>query len=697
MRTRLPRSAPPVHAPLLAVLLLALGAITVMSPPAPSGAGPTGAGAAPPVPDPVPVAVPAKQRIPVRRAGPPTGPAARGDRVALRQLVVATGQDDFGLAAWRSVLDAIGTPYDVLVAGAEPLTADRLVGADGVGRYSAVLLTSGALLRPDADGAYTSALDDGQWQVLQDYERAYRVRQAALNTHPGTYPDDLCLRSGSEGAVSGAPVPLSLTPAGRRVFDHLRPEASVPLTNAYLYRTLVADGCGAEPLLSVEDRVAAVTSRAPDGRERLALTFSLSPGSTAELLLGHAVVRWANRGVLLGERRHWFNVDVDDWFNVTQRLRPDGTAELYRLGAGDAVAVDAQQRGLRERHPVAAGFTLNLPYNGGRFDAAAQATCAGTGGGDALSGCSKALVDRFRWINHTVNHPQMNDTPYDTSRNEITDNLRIAAAAGLPVPAAVLKTPEYSGLGVFDPAAGSSGPPTDFGLARSNQALLDAAHDVGVRYLHGNMSFEGHRPTCFNCGVHHPLRREVLVVPDWPTSIAFEATEPAEQVALYNHERGTGLTYEQVVAAEAAVALQHLLGGSVYAHTLHQGNLREYQPGRSLAFDWAEAVVAAYDALCAVPLENPDWLTLAHYVEARTAHFAELAEHRDAVWDRATGAVTYPAARDGALFVTGVETREATGADQGSPDEAEVYGSDQVSRIGLTAGEQVVLTASPRP
>src|SRR5438067_170656 len=82
----------------------------------------------------------------------PKGTAAHGERVALRQLVIATDTDDFQLPAWERILDHIGTPYDVLFAKRIRLNSDRLVRADGVGRYNAVLLTSAALLFPTTSG-----------------------------------------------------------------------------------------------------------------------------------------------------------------------------------------------------------------------------------------------------------------------------------------------------------------------------------------------------------------------------------------------------------------------------------------------------------------------------------------------------------------------------------------------------------------
>src|SRR5690606_2334384 len=128
-------------------------------------------------------------------------------------------------------------------------------------------------------------------------------------------------------------------------------------------------------------------------------------------------------------------------------------------------------------------------------------------------------------------------------------------------------------------------PPTDFGLEQSNPNLLQAAKDLGVKYLHGNMSFESHKPDCFNCGIVHPLEPSILVVPDWPTNVGYHTTTPAEQTYLFNSLYGPNgafpffdhdLTYEEIVDYESDVALSHVLDGSAYTHTLHVGNLHQY-------------------------------------------------------------------------------------------------------------------------
>lgn len=223
-----------------------------------------------------------------------------------------------------------------------------------------------------------------------------------------------------------------------------------------------------------------------------------------------------------------------------------------------------------------------------------------------------------------------------------------------------------------------------------------------MRYLHGNMSFPSHRPSCSNCGTALPQQPGLTIVPDWPTNISFEATTPDEATADYNATYGTkgtspekiggDLDYAGVTAAEADIALSHVTSGSAYVHTLYQGNLHEYAPGRSLTFDWLDAVLTRYDAYYSVAPENPDWPTLAAYVTDRTSHFAGLAAGDDAVWDRSANTPAFTPAVDGTLFVTGLATSGNGAPSDARADLAEKYGSDTISRVRLAGGQPVAYT-----
>jgi hypothetical protein len=619
------------------------------------------------------------------------------EKVGLRALVIGVDSADFGVPTWRAALDRVGAAYDVLLSRDTPLTIDTLVRPDGAGRYNAILLTNASLLHADGAGGFVSGLDGTEWNVLWAYERDFAVRQVALYASHGTFPEDYCLRPVSEGGVGDTPLNARLTTAGAPVFDYLRATANVPIVQSYVYRTSVQAGCAATPVLTAGADVIGVTSTSTDGRQRLALTFTSNVNLLQSDLLTYGLLRWATRGLFLGEHRHFLQVDVDDWFNNSDHYFPDGHIESdpgYQVAAREMVTLTAQLLAIRLLYPQASAFAPSLAYNGGGADLTAGSLCS-LGGPAQLTATSRCLRNSYRWINHTVEHPELNATDYATTRAEIAENLTIASTLGLPVNGTVLKTPEYSGLGVYNPDPNNDvDPPTDFGLNASNPNLLQAAKDLGVRYVHGNMSFASHVPSCFNCAVVHPMEPAVLLVPDWPTNIAYHTTTPAEQTAFYNSLYGPGgrfpffpanVTYDQMVNFETDIALRHLSSGSAYTHTFHIANVRDYSNGRTLLTDWLTRLLAKYTALYRVPLLSPAWPALGGYAAARTGHFAGLAAGADAVYDRVANTVTVTAPSSATVTVNGARTAGFS-----------TYGSDVSAPITVSPGVPVIFTPTVR-
>jgi hypothetical protein len=635
------------------------------------------------------------------------------NQVGVRALVIAVDSSDFGIATWTSMLDRVGAAYDVLDARTTPLTNSTLVNADGTGRYNAILLTSNSLLYQDSTGAYVSALSGDQWNLLWAYERTYAVRQATLYNSYGTFPEDYCLRAGSEGGTGASTQMATLTAAatGTGPFSDLKPGAQIPITQSYVYDDTLAAGCSATPMLTSGTSTLGVLTTSADGRQRLTLTFTSNQYLLQADLLTYAMFRWASRGLFFGELRHSLNVDVDDWFNTSDEYQTNGTLTTWQMTAHDAYNASLLQASLRTLYPLASQFTFGMAFNGSDADLNAGSNCSPNGGVNQLTATTRCLRNTFRWINHTYDHVDMDFTDYPTDVSEITQNFQVASQLGLPTPANVVKTGGYSGLGVYNPNPNDSvDPPTDFGLTASKPALIQAARDNGVQYLHGNMSFGSHAAAvagCFNCGFWLGLSSDnsqvlypttspaVTVVPDFPTNIWYFSTTPDEETYFYNQYYGPGgkfpaftanQTYSQVIGNETAQAINQIATGYIYTHTFHIGNLRDYGSGQTLLGDWANAVMSRYSSYYAVPLLCQGWPALATYASDRMAHYAELHAGVSAVYDRGADTVTVTSPAAGSLTVSG----------DGGAGSA-TYGSEVSATITLAANTPVTFTPSLLP
>jgi len=754
-------------APLLALLVLLLSGCSLQK--NNSGQVSDGSAQTPSMPrfEGAPVALPLQQpdaNRPLPRVQIPSSSRPRpgsvqtqglpANRVALRILVIGPTPEDPGLQAWRALLDQLGANYEVLIASTQALTPSVLEDSAG-GRFQAVLLASNNLALRSITGGFASAFDADEWNRLWDYQRRYAVRLVSLYTFPGTgdpvfnyaEPEDYCMRAvrpaGDEGMRTDnpatnppgdpplyPPVRMTLTPEGRGVFSYLNPSAEILIQNAYLYPARLATpeespGCSAQPLLQDSSgNVLGVLSRSSDGRERIALTFASNPYLLHTQLLGYGLVRWATRGLFIGERRHILAVDVDDWGLESdwwdEALQPGDPlryrSEPFRISAQDAWSVYQQQRRLNASYPLSNGFMLNLAFNGRGVNIGVAASCnPGVSSGDPLSSLTKCLASRMRWVNHTRDHPSMDSiTDPAALRFQIAENTRLANQMGLWYSPKTLKTGELSGLGwyrspapapVVPPALpsdcpavsgptgpGADEPRKDFGLICANQAMLDRAVELGIRYIHGNYSVGSHKPPCPICGV--ALRPNLLMIPVWPTNIAYTVTTPAEAASFYNYIYAPGgrfpywpraLTYEEILEQETNLALYHLQT-SASSHYFHQANLREYAPGRSLVFDYLERLMQKYTSYYSIPVLNPSWDEIGAYVAERTEHTGLLRAGVTAFWDRGQNLVTISAsaATSGVLFFTG--------AAQGV---SWVYGGDTVSKVSLSAGQELRFSYYP--
>ena len=614
------------------------------------------------------------------------------NRVELQLLVVSATDDDPSLAALEALLKQLGTPFEVLIAKDEPLTAETLVAADGTGRFQGVLLATNSLAFNN-NGIWMSAFDADEWNLLWQYERDYGVRQVALYAYPGTFPEDYGLRFKRAESVQGTPYNLALTGAGQSLFSYLQPDATVALRHTYAYLSEVDPASRAVPLLEdAAGNVVAALSTSDDGRERVVLTTSHNPYLLHTHLLGYGLINWVTGGVFIGERHTYLNVDVDDWFQFSDRWNVEtNTVEesAFRISPEDAQAAKAQQAELRRRYPLAKNFTYVMAFNAAKADLSAPLSCdANVSSPDPLTSMTRCLASDFYWLNHTFTEQQMDFTDYRTSRQEIVKNNQAAKALNLgqTYKNASLLTGTHSGLGYHRVDAGpgdaGSGPYEDFGLGASNRALLSAASRAGVRYLGANHSLASQVAACETCGIRHPLEPKILLIPRYPTNVFYNITTPAEAVDEYNYIYGPNgtapywpkdLSYDEYLKVETDLALYHVLSFSPYPHFFHQANLYEYAADKSLLYDWLETLVARYSELYKVPLVSLPWHETGKQLERRTSFFAAGAS---GVWDRTAGTVTLRSANGGEVFATGV-----------SFGQRESYGGQTISRRTFKPGE----------
>jgi hypothetical protein len=298
--------------------------------------------------------------------------------------------------------------------------------------------------------------------------------------------------------------------------------------------------------------------------------------------------------------------------------------------------------------------TLTITYPPGSFDELTTAIVQ-----------NKA---QFRFLNHTYTHRDLDagaGATHEIALGEIDQNRAVWSALGLPEKAEndpVLITGEHSGL---RNRMGNDDPSDDLDYpAGLNTALLQAAQDLGVRYLASDASYPSQAAEQFVPGF------DVMLLPLYPTAIFFNTTNPAQNTDEYNyvfHERFvnagqdpcvipgaicTPRTYEQILAAEADTTLRHMLSSKKWPHFFHQSNLRNYDgAGATLLTDWLDAVLDRYETLMVLPVRSLPYYEIGRLSEQRLQ--AKTAGLRGTL-DVATNTVTLVADGPATMSVTGL-------------------------------------------
>jgi hypothetical protein len=500
------------------------------------------------------------------------GPAAAAlpnQRVDLKVLILAATGTEPATGAWEAALRNEGVPFETKVAGPDhqPYTADTFADtlSDGTPRakYEAVILANGGLLYANESGQYVSALSDGEWTALRNFETQFRIRQVTAFVYPTpeygfNYPT-------ASGDMSGATA--SLTTVGLQAFPYL--QGPVPIdSGAYGYQATPADSQAFKTLVSGPNGSSLLGIYThSDGREEMVSTVDSNAYQTHAQLLRHGMLTWVTRGVYLGYQRNYLELQVDDVFLPNDRwdmqtnTTPDPGPNPIRLIPSDVTRA--------VNWSTTNGLKLDLVFNGsGSVDA------IDANGSDPLT---KALLDnksKFRWINHTYSHLIFDDVdenlanglqPADlaTIEAEIFNNIDWAKSKSIPIDATELVTGGHSGLS----------------LPYMPQALTD----TGVEWIAADAS---RQPDQYRIG-------PALTVPRYPTGIYYNVGTKAEQLDEYNYvylppSMGGSCvdsavttcftepaTWDRYVDNEAKIMFRHLVSNDPRPHYMHQSNLAE--------------------------------------------------------------------------------------------------------------------------
>jgi hypothetical protein len=566
---------------------------------------------------------------------PSTGvPAAPNVSVDARILVVTATGSSGALDAIHQILGFLGTPHDILDATSGPtLTADFLA-TDDHGKYQAIFLDLDDL---SVSGA--SAFSDDEWKVLSAYEAKFSVRRVALyGTGTAAYG---LTHAGAAIDTAAMPLPTHCTDAGTDLLVGANCAAPVVIGAGWAYPASAADGDTTPLLVDDAGHVYAAVRTYPDGREALALTFAQSPVATHTLELGYALVRWATRGVFLGQRQVVLAPQLDDLF-LASAIYPR-TGETYRITDADLQSFADWQAARRASDPRLADLRIAFAANGYGARAGTQ---------DPLVAKAVDLASAFAWINHTWDHVYMDTMSYATALDEFTHNDQALRALPLtPYDSTNAVTPGVTGLG--------------------NADAMKAAYDAGIRYLVSDSSYPAQKNPSPNAGLWNALVPEILELPRTPTEIGYDDAVPADLVAEYNARNAKAFTYEQIIAAESLTLSRYLLLGNTNPLMFHQANIRDIGGGRSLLADVLGATLDRYLAASSFPVESPTMDELGRRAADRMAY--------DGAGATATiedgSRLTVQVANAARVPVTGLCT----------PD-ARTFGGETISYVDLAAG-----------
>jgi hypothetical protein len=337
---------------------------------------------------------------------PGAAAAAPLPRIDMKVLLIGTSATEPDFVAWQAALQREGVTFDTIVGATHtPITAATLSGtlADGTaeGKYQAIITAVGGDI--DCGTTCVSDLSAAESTAIESYEQAFEVRQITGDVFPSaTFGMNAPTTTGALDGVQG-----SLTTDGQKVFPSLK--GSVPMdTGTFGYEATpisttnfdsLVSGPGGSSLVGVYTHT--------DGVQEMVETFNQNQNQLQSELLRHGALAWATRGVYFGDQRNYLDTNIDDnflgddsWDTTAHTTDYDPAAALRETPADvDYAATWSAQN----------NFRIDELFNGG-----GSVEAAGTGTDLLLAefkktnpATGKPYTSSFGWINHTWDHPNL--------------------------------------------------------------------------------------------------------------------------------------------------------------------------------------------------------------------------------------------------------------------------------------------------
>ncbi|MBV9002002.1 MAG: Ig-like domain-containing protein [Solirubrobacterales bacterium] len=408
-------------------------------------------------------------------AGAGSAPAASTTplpRIDLKVLLLGTSSTEPDFQAWQAALQREGVKFDTLVGPTHaPITASTLSATlpDGTpeAKYDAVIESVGGLT-DCSTGTCVSDLSSAETTALEQYEHKFNIRQVTGDVYPGTtFGMNLPAFSGALDATSG-----TLTTAGQQVFTYLKPTAPITMdTGTYGYEATPISTTNFDTLVGGPNGSALVGIYThPDGVQEMVETFAQNQYQLQSELLRHGAITWATRGVYFGDQRNYLETHIDDnflsddsWstathstdFNPANALRevPADVTQAAQWSAANHFRIDMLFNGAGSV-AVANGSSLVGAGDSGSGTTGSSGGAGGSGTCSTANPCPDPLLTAFQspdptngnkpytqdfgWINHTWDHPNIDEgcatqNYIEAELNQNTSWGAAAAKSGNPI------------------------------------------------------------------------------------------------------------------------------------------------------------------------------------------------------------------------------------------------------------------------